>query len=237
MSRLHLVMPMAGAGSRFTESGFTVPKPLIPLHGKPFFWWAAMSVMDYAADVRFVVLKEHAENFGIIGAIRGYFPDAGITVIPEVLPGPVFTCLEGAKDISDDMPVIFNDCDHMFTCPELAQAGDYDGALLTFTSTDPRFSYVMYDAGGRVTGTIEKQAVSTSAICGAYIFRSAGLFRDLAAEYVSNCPYNECFMSGLYNIMCRKGLTVGVFSAERHIDFGTPEGYKLALNSELFAEA
>ena len=44
MSKLHLILPMAGRGSRFFENGFVCPKPLIEIHGKPFFYWAARSV-------------------------------------------------------------------------------------------------------------------------------------------------------------------------------------------------
>ena len=44
MSKLHLILPMAGRGSRFFKNGFVCPKPLIEINGKPFFYWAARSV-------------------------------------------------------------------------------------------------------------------------------------------------------------------------------------------------
>lgn len=37
MAGINLIMPMAGRGSRFLELGYNVPKPLIEIHGKPFF--------------------------------------------------------------------------------------------------------------------------------------------------------------------------------------------------------
>ena len=67
MSKLHLVMPMAGRGSRFFENGFVCPKPLIEIHGKPFFYWATRSIeKNIELDgITFVVLKEHLRDFDI----------------------------------------------------------------------------------------------------------------------------------------------------------------------------
>ena len=36
MKKLHLIMPMGGRGYRFFKDGYSMPKPLIELNGKPF---------------------------------------------------------------------------------------------------------------------------------------------------------------------------------------------------------
>ena len=74
MPKLHLILPMAGRGSRFFENGFVCPKPLIEIHGKPFFYWAARSIEKFVdcADVTFVVLEEHIREFAIDQKIRAY---------------------------------------------------------------------------------------------------------------------------------------------------------------------
>ena len=38
MKKLHLIMPMGGRGYRFFKDGYSMPKPLIELNGKPFFY-------------------------------------------------------------------------------------------------------------------------------------------------------------------------------------------------------
>ena len=78
MSKLHLILPMAGRGSRFFENGFVCPKPLIEINGKPFFYWAARSIEKYVdcADITFVVLQEHIRDFAIDEKIRTYWPEA-----------------------------------------------------------------------------------------------------------------------------------------------------------------
>lgn len=239
----HLIMPMCGAGSRFYKNGYMQPKPLIEIEGKPFLYWATMSIKRYVdiADLTFVVLQKHIDQFAIDKLIKEYFPEAQIEVLPKILPGPVFTSLKGVEPINDDAPIIFNDCDHMFKCSmanELFNQNTFtsDGALLTFESNEPQFSYVKYDENGSITGTIEKKVVSNHAICGAYIFKNARLFKEMAAIYTNNCPYNECFMSGLYNVMCDKGFKIMDYLLDYHVEFGTPEEYEKAKESQYFSD-
>lgn len=241
MAKVHLVMPMAGAGSRFAKQGYDCPKPLMHIQGKPFFYWAAMSVAGFVRlhDITFVVLQEHVEQHHIDRAIHEFFPQASIIVLSQVLPGPVFTALVAVEKMPSDGPVVFNDCDHLFYCPDMYQAlnaAEFTaaGGLLTFASQEPQFSYVRYGAQQDIIGTVEKQVVSEHAICGAYTFHDAAMFRSIADEYISKCPYNECFMSGMYNIMCERGLALTEFLLQYHVEFGTPVEYAAALQSELF---
>ena len=237
MEKLHLIMPMGGRGARFFRDGYVMPKPLILLRDKPFFYWAAQSVLhDVAvADLRFVVLREHVEEFRIDRQILALYPEAKITVIPEVLPGAVLTCMAGARDADDGAPLLFNDCDHMFRSAAFARfcaAGDFDGTdggLLTFPSDEEKFSFVRYDDAGRIVGTAEKQAVSRDAICGAYYFRNAATFLEGAEQYLHECRYEEFFVSGVYDILARAGKCIRTFPTDVHISFGTPAEYAEAM--------
>ena len=107
MPKLHLVMPMAGRGSRFFEDGFVQPKPLIEIHGAPFFYWAARSnEKNIPLDgITFVVLKEHIRDFGLVARIRAYWPDARIVALDEVTPGAAVTCRKGCEDLPDGVPL------------------------------------------------------------------------------------------------------------------------------------
>lgn len=238
----HLIMPMGGAGSRFYRNGYITPKPLIEIKGRPFLYWSAMSICKYVdiADITFVVLQQHIDDFKIDKIIKQNFLDAHIVVLPEILPGPVYTALRGIEKISDDAPIIFNDCDHMFRCSDINKIlnigeFDMDGALLTFESNEPQFSYVRY-MKDKIIGTVEKEVVSNHAICGAYLFKNAEIFKNMANVYIKNCPYNECFMSGVYNIMCNNGMVIKDYLLDFHVEFGTPEEYEKAKDSRYFDE-
>lgn len=242
MKKLNLVMPMGGGGTRFGNKGFKVPKPLIELHGKPFFYWSAQSVARFVdlESISFVVLREHVEKFGIDNEILKYYPQANINIIPEVLPGAVLTCMEGIKNLSDNQPVLFNDCDHLFLCDKFYQfckEGQFDtidGGLLTFNSNENKYSYVSYDENGSINGTVEKQAVSSDAICGAYYFKNRKTFSDAVGMYLHNCSYKEFFVSGVYNILAEQGKAIQIFDTDKHIPFGTPEEYDEAQKDDTY---
>jgi len=235
-NKVHVIMPMGGAGSRFFKNGFVQPKPLIEINDKPFLYWATNSLVQYVdvADLTFVVLQEHIDKFNIDEVIHQYYPDAKIVKIPHVLNGAVLTSMEGAKSIHDDLPIIFNDCDHMFKCSEFNHFcdnnidSDIDGALLTFKSTDPKYSFLQMDKDGNVIKTVEKKAISDNAICGAYYFKNKDIFLDNATEYLEKCNYSEYFMSGVYNVMADKKMRIANFTCDSHLSFGTPDEYYAA---------
>ncbi|GHV96380.1 hypothetical protein AGMMS50293_27000 [Spirochaetia bacterium] len=237
---INLIMPMGGRGERFSKDGIATPKPLIDLKGKPFFYWSTQSILQYteAASLVFVVLKEHADKFGIDAAIRIYYPQAQFVYLEDVLNGAVLTCREGVKAIDNDYPVVFNDCDHLFYAPEFYEycnTGDYsilDGALLTFKSNDPKFSYLKYGDDGYVIQTVEKKVVSDEAICGAYYFRNKDIFVKASDDYLQRCAYQEYFVSGVYNSLTLLGGKTKGFKVQTHLAFGTPLEYAEALKSE-----
>ena len=238
-------MPMGGKGSRFKERGFDVPKPLIELAGKPFFFWATQSVSRFIPlnKLVFVVLREHVRDYDIDKSISHFYREAQIKVIEDMhKEGPLFTVMDGLELIDDDVPFLVNDCDHLFRSRgfeeflDSKETSECDGALLTFPSHSPNYSYIEYDREGSVTGTAEKKVVSDMAICGAYYFKNKKVFDEAAAEYIHNCSYNEFFMSGLYNVMISEKMKVSFFKTDFHIPFGTPEEYDLAKDTAHFEE-
>jgi len=223
---------MAGRGSRFTRQGHIVPKPLIEIAGKPFFWWAVQSVARMAplSEIVFVVLKEHVEHFALDAAIKTHFPKARIVTLKDVTAGAAVTASHGLAALTSDDPVAINDCDHAFAAKDPAAllgalASGTDGALVGFPATSPAYSYVRFaaDDPGKVVGTVEKKVVGPYAIAGCYFFGSRDIFARHYAQYLKTCPYDEPFMSGLFNSICAEGGRVMFQALTDHVSFGTPE--------------
>lgn len=242
MKTIHLIIPMAGKGSRFSKD-FDIPKPLITINKKPFFYWATKSITRYIeADITYIVLKEHVEKYNIDKEIKKHFPKADIVIISDVLNGAVLSCMEGIKNINDNNPIIFNDCDHYFKSSQFSDflnskmIDSVDGALLTFEANDKKYSYLGLDNEGNVIKTVEKQVISNNAICGAYYVKNKQVFNDNVKEYLNNCNYQEYFMSGIYNIMIKNKLIIKNFRVDFHISFGTPDEYQIAKYREEFKE-
>jgi dTDP-glucose pyrophosphorylase len=227
---LALVMPMAGRGSRFARNGELLPKPLIRLSGRPFFWWAVQSVRRYAGirELMFVVLEEHCREFGLDRRILELFPEANLLRLSDVTSGAAQTARLGVEALRSDGPIAINDCDHAFICPTLAEfaaqtASSAAGALLCFRSDSAAYSYAQLGPDGGVARTVEKQVVSPLAIAGCYLFADRERFVRAYDIYRATCPYDELFISGLYNTMIAAGARVLAFELLRHCSFGTPE--------------
>ena len=232
MTGASLVMPMAGRGSRFMREGIVEPKPLIDLHGRPFFWWAVESVrrMLPIEEMVFVVLQEHIVRWKIDQCIQKFYPSASIVALPDVTSGSAETAALGVAELKASLPLIVNDCDHAFEASGLPGAAEQlsrrcDGMLMTFRSESPNYSFVRLGPAGEITGTIEKVAASPFAIAGCYLFRSPALFRAQYLAYLRTCPYAELFISGMYDQMLRDKLRVGKVVLDEHFAFGTPEEF------------
>ena len=116
MRFLHIVMPMAGEGSRFLKEGWTTPKPLIELNGQPLFKHAISSVTDKDIQMKysFIVRQEHIDKYQIDKGIRSFLPEANLFSVVKTTRGAVETCLIAENAIADDDAVIVMDCDLEF---------------------------------------------------------------------------------------------------------------------------
>ena len=242
--KVHYVMPMAGRGSRFNKEGFDLPKPLLEIYGMPFFYWATKSISKFIdlSSIDFVVLQEHIEKFSIDKVIKKFFPEARIVGLQEVTEGAVITSMKGIEEINDDLPIIFNDCDHLFKSKEfnnfcnLNFDSTIDGILLTFKANEPKYSFVEKDIDENIIRTVEKKVISDEAICGCYYFKNKEIFLKSAEKYLINCNYNEYFMSGVYNVMIQDNKNVKSIKTDFHIPFGVPEEYIIAKESKKYKE-
>ena len=116
MRPLHIIMPMAGEGSRFLKEGWTTPKPLIELKGVPLFKRAIGSVAVDGAPLKysFIVRKEHIDNYHIDDQIKAILPNANVFYVAKTTRGAVETCLIAEPVISDEDSIMVMDCDLEF---------------------------------------------------------------------------------------------------------------------------
>lgn len=233
-------MPMAGEGSRFRNAGWTTPKPLIELKGKPLFVRAIESVRVDGAPMKysFIVRKEHIDDYGVDKSIKAILPDAKIYSVEKTTRGAVETCLIAEEGIDDEDTVVVMDCDLEFRSDEYCRLikaalntdGDKacGGALVSFESEEPKYSYAEVDDNGLVKRTAEKEVISNHALCGAYFFASGREFKA-AAHRLLDEPVMlkpEFYVSLLYNYLLRDGSPVRLAPMEIYRSYGTPEELK-----------
>lgn len=235
MRTLQVLMPMGGLGSRFAKAGYKTPKPLINVDGRPMFLKAISSFDNIAAPktFTFVIRQEHVDQFSIDRLITDALPGAIIVVIPKLTRGAAETALQAYPKLNPDDGLVVMDCDLYFESPAydiivnqgLTEDG-IDGALVTFSSSDPRYSYAETNKEGDVTRTAEKDPISNKALIGAYFFSRADSFKRAADELLSipiSDTMQEYYMSLVYNSLLRDNLVIKAAPSEVFHSFGTPE--------------
>ena len=234
-------MPMGGEGSRFKSAGIDTPKPLIKANGVSFFERALRSISECMGN-RFkltcIVRLEHVFQYHIDEEIQKVHP-ANIIGIEKTTRGAVETVMLAAPYIEDDDAVLVMDCDLEFRAYDYIAAimdslydmSEYDGLLLSFKSTDPRYSYAAVDSNGIVIQTAEKIVISDNALIGSYFFSHGKLFKEVAQSMLDSadkCLENvkELYTSLLYNKYIDLGKKIKLYHKYTYNSFGTPEELK-----------
>lgn len=237
MRTLHIIMPMAGEGSRFLKEGWTVPKPLIQLHGIPLFKRAigSLELEDIEMKYSFIVRQEHIDKYAIDKRIKDYLPTANVYSVLKTTRGAVETCLLAKKGIDKDDAIIVMDCDLEFRSQEFITIikeslsktiEEVDGgALVSFQSNMSKYSYAQVDENNKVLRTAEKEVISNHALCGAYFFSKAEGFLLAAYRLLNEVNFSkpEFYISLLYNYLLQNGETVQLAEMEEYYSYGTPE--------------
>ena len=237
MRPLHIIMPMAGEGSRFLKEGFTTPKPLIQFKGKTLFQRAISSVEAIQAPKKysFIVRQEHIEKYDIGNRIKKLIPEAHIFSVEKTTRGAVETCMlaKSAIDIQDS--ILIMDCDLEFRSKaynegitEILSKDIKDvngGMLVSFRSCESRYSYAETNKDNIVIRTAEKEVISNHALCGAYFFSKADSFLNAANALLHEANFSkpEFYASLLYNYLLKNGETVKLAEMEEYYSYGTPE--------------
>lgn len=233
---LHIIMPMAGEGSRFLKAGWSIPKPLIELDGKPLFLRAIESVKIEGVPMKysFIVRQNHIAEYKIDKAIKDILPEAMIYAVEKTTRGAVETCLKAEEGIADDDAVVIMDCDLEFSSDKyrdiireslsMPRNKAKGGALVSFESDSQKYSYAEVGDDGLVRRTAEKEVISNHALCGAYFFASGKEFKKVAHELV-DAPMEkpELYVSLLYNKLLESGSQVKIAPMEMYRSYGTPE--------------
>ena len=240
MRLLHIIMPMAGEGSRFAKAGWTTPKPLIELNGQPLFKHAISSVSAVGVQMKysFIVRQEHIDKYAIDEGIKSFLPEANIFSVLKTTRGAVETCLMAESAIADDDAIIVMDCDLEFRSKEFLRIiksilfepveMSNGGALVSFESDQPKYSYAELGEDGLVKRTAEKEVISNHALCGAYFFSTGKEFKQIAHRLLDEPEFKkpEYYVSLLYNYMLEKGEKVYLAPMEEYYSYGTPEELK-----------
>lgn len=216
---INILIPMAGAGSRFKAEGYELPKPFIDVNGKMMIERVLDGVNYPNAHYTLIIQKQFEEdNAEQLKKLSSEYHVAFISV-ERLTQGASCTALAAHEIINNNLPVIFADSDNIFDNQTFKSFVDdcltrrLDGSLLTFNTNKECYSYAQTDNNGFVTKTREKEVISNHAITGVYMFARGADFVKSAIDMMiyGDKAKNEFYMSNVYNYAAQRGLKIGVY--------------------------
>lgn len=252
---MQIIIPMSGFGERFRQAGYTVPKPLIEVDGKPIIEYV-IEMFPGETDFLFICNEDHLNQpaYRMREILTALCPTGKIVGIPSHKKGPVFATLQASKAIKLDQPVIVNYCD--FTCywdwkqfRRFVENTDCVGAIPAYKGFHPHtlgnthYAY-MRENNGWVQDIQEKQPFTDNrmdeyASSGTYYFSSGQLMKDtFEATIAQNLNTGgEYYVSLAYKPLLQKGAPIAVYPLQHFMQWGTPDDLQEYLRwSDIFKQ-
>ena len=228
-SKLNVLIPMAGAGSRFEKAGYTFPKPLIEVNKKPMIQ-VVVENLNIDANYIFIVQKSHREKYNLDTLLNLIAPNAKIVEVDGITEGAACTTLLAKEFIDNDMPLVMANSDQfvewdsnefMYKMNET----DCDGGIVSFTSTHPKWSFAKINEEGLVTEVAEKNPISDIATVGIYYWKKGSDYVKFAEEMISKDirVNNEFYVCPVFNQAIEDGKEIRTYNIKGMWGLGTPE--------------
>ena len=228
---MKILIPMAGEGSRFAKEGYTFPKPLIDVNGKPMIQ-TVVENLDFDAEYIFLVRKEHLKKYNGLRSTLERITDGRFKIIEVdgLTEGAACTALLAREHIDNDEDLLIANSDQFIEySPEnfktLKEMTDADAIVYTFEAVHPKWSFVKTNSRGVITEVAEKNPISNIATCGIYWYRRGSDFVKYADQMIEKNirVNNEFYIAPVYNELIGDGKKLIPFYVHSMWGIGTPE--------------
>jgi dTDP-glucose pyrophosphorylase len=235
---MNILIPMAGEGSRFKKAGYTFPKPLIDVNGKPMIQ-RVVENLDFNNHYIFLVRKEHVENYtGILDTLERITNGrCSIVKVDKLTEGAACTALLAEDLINNEEDLLIANSDQIIhfqlqNFRMLKALSSCEGIVFTFNAVHPKWSFVKTNARGFVTEVAEKRPISDIATCGIYWYRKGSDFVKYTKQMIDkNARVNgEFYIAPVYNELIGDNKTLIPFYVDKMWGIGTPEDLKTYLS-------
>jgi HAD superfamily hydrolase (TIGR01509 family) len=227
--KMNVLIPMAGAGSRFAQAGYTFPKPLIEVNGKPMIQ-VVVENLNVEAHFIYLVQKEHYEKYNLKQLLNLITPGCDIVQVDGITDGAARTTLLAKELIDNGEPLLMANSDQYveWNSNEVLYAftaDDIDGGIVTFKATHPKWSFAKLGDDGFVSEVAEKNPISDNATVGIYYWKKGSDYVKYAEQMIEkNIRTNgEFYTCPTFNEAIADGKKIRAKSIDKMWGIGTPE--------------
>ncbi len=252
-----ILIPMAGAGQRFADAGYTIHKPAIMTvdratgQEKPMVVCATKDLPGVAADGSNVIYvdRNFHQTDGVEDAIRAWYPRAAFITVDHLTEGQACTCMLAEPYLDPEQPLLIAGCDNGMDIDRDAfdaLTKECDCIVFTYRHNEAvlanpnAYGWMIADADGNITGTSIKKAISDRpmedpAVVATFWFRRAAVFIEATKKMIAeNDRINgEFYVDQTVKHVLDLGYRAKIFDIDRYVGWGTPadyEGYQKTWN-------
>lgn len=232
-----VLIPMAGAGTRFSKAGYVQPKPFIPVRdGKPMIQCVLENLNFRGAHYIFIMQEDYLKNYGM--KFRCFVDEVllerkqqtySIITVKGLTEGAAQTALAAKNLINTHESLLIANSDQIvkYSKPNfeiLTKHTNADAAVWTFNAASPKWSYIKVDSEFNGTEVAEKKPISNIATCGIYWYARSMDFLKYAEQMIAKDirVNNEYYIAPVYNELIQDGKTLIPFYVEKMWGIGTP---------------
>ena len=231
---ISLLIPAAGKGSRFSDIGIDIPKPLIPIWEIPMLLWVIANFPLQSQD-RVIVLSQssHAVPAKLNDFLKYVDFAVDFVEIDYWTDGPAHSLEILLSNVAPDTPVICANSDQFVfegldSFTDAVRQGNTEGQILTMEASSNAWSYVGRAADGRVNRVVEKVEISKEATVGVYGWTTSTICSDSLAwqRSIGQKVNNEFYVAPSYHHLIEQNLEISTHSVGIHGEgvhgLGTP---------------
>ena len=234
---MNIVIPMAGLGTRFSNEGFKLPKPLIETNGKTLIEHS-ISTLGVEGRYIFITRKYNNPEYNelLTKRLKEIQPNCVEIQLNKPTRGATETALAAKEYIDNNEPLIITNCDQITDWDaskfnEFISNPNIEGVVVTYPSTNPKNSFAVVE-DNKVVKLVEKQPVSDIALIGVHYWREGYMFVETAEMLLEDFEIKgrpECYISETYNYLIHTGAHIKSYhiTANEYIPLGTPYDLKI----------
>jgi NDP-sugar pyrophosphorylase family protein len=239
-----LILPMAGAGSRFFNNGYTTPKPLLDVEGLPMIIKAVECLPETSKKI-FICQNDHLNKYEIGNTIKNYYPESDIIGINYITEGQACTCEIAFQkyDIHLDKPLLISACDNgvyydIDKYQKIVEDDNVDIIIWSFSNNPTSklypqmYAWLETDENDYIKNVSIKKPFNHCenkyAIIGTMMFKKGSYFiKGLKSIYENNNRTNgEFYVDNMIMPLVNMGYKCKIFDVDNYLCWGTPNDYK-----------